>query len=86
MLHIDCHVTLPWYYSLEQAHSEIAAIEHLVNERHDQVVELFIHMDPCVPASCAICQLSDCPQRKKPFTHRVAWNADTVLGNAKHGT
>ena len=85
VLHIDCHVTLPWYYSLEQAHAEIAAIEQLVNERHDQVVELFIHMDPCVPTSCAICQLADCPERKSPFTQRVVWTPDTVLGNAKHG-
>jgi len=86
VLHIDCHVTLPWYYSLEQAHHEITAIEELVNGRHDQDVELFIHMDPCIPRSCSICQLSDCPQRKAPFKERISWTLDNVLGNAKHGT
>lgn len=85
VLHIDCHVTLPWYYSLEQAHREIATIERLVNERHDQVVELFIHMDPCVPTSCAICQLAECDVRKLPFTQRIVWTPDTVLQNVKHG-
>jgi cation diffusion facilitator family transporter len=84
VLHIDCHVTLPWYYSLEQAHAEISAIEHLVNEGHGSEVELFIHMDPCVPASCAICALQGCPQRRAPFAHRIEWSPDTVLGNAKH--
>lgn len=84
VLHIDRHVTLPWYYSLEQAHQEISAIEQLVNERHDQDVELFIHMDPCIPSSCGICALANCPQRKAPSTQRIAWQLDTVLGNAKH--
>ncbi len=84
VLHIDCHVTLPWYYSLEQAHTEIAAIERLVNSADDGEVELFIHMDPCVPASCSVCQLAECPQRKHPFQKLVPWNKDTVLGNAKH--
>jgi cation diffusion facilitator family transporter len=86
VLHIDCHVTLPWYYSLEQAHQEITAIEQLVNVRHDQDVELFIHMDPCIPRSCAICQLADCPQRKAPFKELIGWSLDSVLGNAKHGS
>ena len=84
VLHIDCHVTLPWYYSLEQAHAEIAAIERLVNEQHDREVELFIHMDPCIPTSCAICAVQGCPERKDPVQRRVKWDAATVLGNAKH--
>ena len=86
VLHIDCHVTLPWYYSLEQAHQEITALEELVNARHDQDVELFIHMDPCIPRSCSICQLAECPVRKAPFKDRITWTLDSVLGNAKHGS
>ena len=85
VLHIDCHVTLPWYHSLEQAHQEITAVEELVNARHDQDVELFIHMDPCIPRSCSICQLAECSVRKAPFKDRITWTLDSVLGNAKHG-
>jgi cation diffusion facilitator family transporter len=84
VLHIDCHVTLPWYYSLEQAHQEIAAIELLVNDRNAREVELFIHMDPCVPESCSICTLKDCAQRRATFSERIAWSLDTVLANQKH--
>ena len=84
-LHIDCHVTLPWYYTLERAHEEIAAIERLVNEQGACDVELFIHMDPCIPASCTICALEGCPQRKAAQARRVTWSLETVLGNAKHG-
>jgi len=84
ILHIDCHVTLPWYYDLDQAHDEIAAIEELVNEQHDQRVELFIHMDPCIPPSCAICALADCPQRKAELSHLIPWNLRSTLTNRKH--
>lgn len=84
-LHIDCHVTLPWYYTLAQAHDEIATIEQLVNDEGDRHVELFIHMDPCVPSSCSICSLENCPQRKAPNQGRIAWELESVLGNAKHG-
>ncbi len=86
VLHIDCHVTLPWYYSLEQAHDEIATMERLVNEQCAHEVELFIHMDPCIPTSCAICSLADCPERKAPNERRITWELNTVLDNAKHGS
>ncbi|MEO8068991.1 MAG: cation diffusion facilitator family transporter [Flavobacteriales bacterium] len=85
VLHIDCHVTLPWYFSLERAHREIAAIEQLTNDRSSHEVELFIHMDPCVPKSCSVCALGDCPERQAPFKERVTWTLDTVLTNSKHG-
>lgn len=85
LLHIDCHVTLPWYYSLEKAHHEINAMEQLVNERIGREVELFIHMDPCLPSSCAICALKHCPERKELFKRRVTWTLETVTKNAKHG-
>lgn len=85
VLHIDCHVTLPWYYSLEQAHREIAAIEELVNTECGRTVELFVHMDPCIPSSCAICQVQPCHARQAPFVRRITWHPDTVLSNRKHG-
>ena len=84
-LHIDCHVTLPWYHDLKWSHDAINTMEELVNERSDRDVELFIHMDPCVPpASCAICTFDACDRRKAARQGRVAWDLRSVLGNAKH--
>ena len=85
-LHIDCHVTLPWYYTLEQSHDEIAIMEKLVNEEGDRGVELFIHMDPCIPSSCSICSLTNCAQRKADNARHIPWELESVLGNAKHGS
>lgn len=84
-LHIDCHVTLPYYYSLEKAHREISVLDKLVNHHSGREVEFFIHMDPCIPASCPICQVVDCPVRQAPFVKRVPWTLGTVLQNVKHG-
>ncbi len=84
VLHIDCHVTLPWYYDLEQAHSEISEIGSLMDRQGEQEVELFIHVDPCIPTSCTICSLANCPKRDAERTHHVPWRLETVLRNAKH--
>lgn len=84
VLHIDCHVTLPWYYTLEQAHQELADLEQLVMQGNDQEVELFVHMDPCIPPSCSICALRGCPERQAAFSHRIPWTLDSTLRNAKH--
>ncbi|RPE08329.1 cation transporter [Chitinophaga lutea] len=83
--HIDCHVTLPYYLSLEQAHDAVKEIELLVNrELGPGEVEFFIHMDPCVPASCRHCQLTECPVRSEPFTRKITWTRENVLPNRKH--
>ena len=84
-LHIDCHVTLPWYYTLEQAHNEIDEIAALINQKHSVQVEFFIHGDPCIPSSCKICMLSDCKVRKENFKEKIEWNLENVLRNKKHG-
>lgn len=84
-LHIDCHATLPWYFTLECAHEEISELDALVNRSSGREVEFFIHMDPCVPASCPVCSIADCPVRKAPFRKQVKWTLATVLTDKKHG-
>jgi cation diffusion facilitator family transporter len=85
VLHIDCHVTLPWYFTLEEAHSHIQALEQQVASLTAREVELFVHMDPCIPTSCAICAMPDCPVRQQARQAHVPWSLDTVLDNRKHG-
>lgn len=84
-LHVDCHVTLPWYLSLEDAHAEVSAIEKAVNDMHYEQVELFIHSDPCIVSSCKVCSISDCAQRKEVFSHRIEWDIMNLSANKKHG-
>lgn len=84
-LHIDAHITLPWYYSLEKAHDEVDAVGNMVSEGMGQEVEFFIHADPCIPASCSVCSISDCAERKQPYRETVTWTLINMLPDKKHG-
>lgn len=84
-LHIDCHVTVPWYFTVEAGHQEISELAALVKKHSGREVEFFIHIDPCIPRSCTVCQLHDCPVRQKPFVRRVPWTLESVLADRKHG-
>lgn len=85
-IHIDCHVTLPWYYSLEKSHEKVTEIEKLITQNSENEVEFFIHSDPCVPPfSCKVCSMQNCAERKADFSQKVEWNLSTVLPDKKHG-
>ncbi len=87
-LHVDAHVSLPYYLSLTESHAEISAIELLVRHQGPgQQVELFLHADPCEPPrQCAYCQVLDCPVRQRPFLALIPWTADIVMRNERHGS
>jgi cation diffusion facilitator family transporter len=84
VIHIDCHITIPWYFTVLRAHEEIKEVEELINRKIESPVELFIHIDPCLASSCKICQIKDCHVRQSPFENRVEWNLKNVLPNKKH--
>ncbi len=83
-VHIDCHITLPWYYNVEQGHDEIETIEKLIDEKLPNNLESFIHIDPCIKTSCSICNLKDCKERREPFDHKIIWDSNNVMLNKKH--
>lgn len=84
-LHIDCHMTVPWYLTVRDAHDEVKALQTLVDENFGETVEMFVHTDPCNEASCAVCTLSDCPEREAPFVRRVSWTSVNVATDERHG-
>ncbi|WP_294292411.1 cation diffusion facilitator family transporter, partial [uncultured Chryseobacterium sp.] len=51
-LHIDAHITLPWYYSLRDAHNEMEKMILLLAENINRSIEFNFHMDDCKPISC----------------------------------
>ncbi|MCW8897315.1 MAG: cation diffusion facilitator family transporter [Flavobacteriales bacterium] len=83
-LHIDCHLTVPWYLNVKEAHEEVDAIEALIQKKYGNNIELFVHSDYCKPKSCEICTKVDCDVRVKPFVQQIAWNLDNVASNKKH--
>lgn len=84
VVHVDCHMTLPWYYTLEEAHKEVDDLDKLATLEFSHEIEFFIHADPCIPKSCFICQMPHCKVRKHDFVRRLEWNMTNVLPDAKH--
>jgi len=84
LLHIDCHLTLPWYLNLVEAHAEIDALTALIRKQFGESIEFFVHTDPCLDLSCPICTKEDCSVRKQSFENRVEWTLENVIANKKH--
>lgn len=83
-LHIDCHLTVPWYLNVHEAHEEIDKLGHLVRKEFGDAIELFVHSDGCLPISCAICIKDDCPVRHHPFQRRIKWTVQNMERDEKH--
>ena len=85
VLHVDCHLTVPWYLNVHQAHEEIDALARQIRSEFGESLELFVHSDGCLYFQCHICTKKDCPVRQQPFESRVPWNLQNALQNEKHG-
>lgn len=83
-IHIDCHLTLPYYFTVEEAHKEIDCVEQIISDNYPESVEMFVHADPCIPQSCRICSKQSCSVRKSPQEEIITWELDAVLENSKH--
>ncbi len=83
-LHVDCHLTIPWYLNISEGHQEIDSLTSLVKHELGDSVEFFVHTDPCLDFSCSICTKADCTVRKHPYKQRVDWTLENVLADKKH--
>ncbi|MEX6687939.1 cation diffusion facilitator family transporter [Danxiaibacter flavus] len=84
LLHVDCHLTVPWYLSVHDAHYEVDALEDLIKKEFGDALEMFVHIDGCLPMSCPICSKEDCPVRQHPFKNKLAWTLENILMNERH--
>ena len=84
VLHIDCHLTVPWYLNINEAHREIDILASLVKQKFGESVELFVHSDGCLPFQCHICNKSNCPVRQHAFERRITWTLENISQDKKH--
>ena len=84
LMHIDCHLTMPWYLNVHEAHRIMDQFTDLIKSKFGDSVEFFIHIDGCMPFSCDICTLENCPQRQASFKKKLDWTMENVLVNTKH--
>ena len=84
VLHVDCHLTVPWYLNVHEAHREIDVLAVLIRKEFGESLELFVHSDGCLPFSCRICNKAGCTERKNNFEKQVVWTLENVAQNKKH--
>jgi cation diffusion facilitator family transporter len=83
-LHLDCHLTVPWYFNVNEAHDEIDRLSGLVRRQYGESVELFVHSDGCMPFSCPICDKFECQVRQHDYEKKIPWTIDNISSNKKH--
>ena len=77
--HIDAHLVVPEFWSVESAHDVADAFERRVITSCGIEGEIVFHMDPCRRIYCARCDIADCPIRVEPFRSRPALTIEEVV-------
>ena len=83
-LHINCHMTMPWFLNVREVHEEKEHLEKIVSENFKEDIEIFIQPEPCCPSSCPVCLCRNCSCREHAFIQRVSWNAETLFHDDQH--
>ncbi len=85
VLHVDCHLTVPWYLNVSEAHVEVEHLSNLIRTQFGESLELFVHSDDCQYFQCHLCDKKACPVRQHDFKQEIVWTLVNVLENKKHG-
>jgi len=83
-LHIDCHMTVPWYLNVRQSHIEVETLRILIEKEFGSAMEFFVHADDCIGSCCPICIKTDCTVREYPFIKKIEWEMENAVPNKKH--
>ncbi len=84
LLHVDCHLTVPWFLNVHEAHNEVEDLGRLIKQEFGDSIELFVHTDGCLPFSCNICNKENCIERKHPFHQKLEWTLGNIIADKKH--
>ena len=68
--HVDAHLVLPEYWTIERAHEVTDAYEQRVMDACNIDGEIVFHNDPCRRLLCSACDVPDCPIRRADFETR----------------
>lgn len=85
VMHLDAHLTLPWYYEVRQAEKEIHELEDLISGHFGGKVEMFVHVDACETYSCKLCCVKNCAVRQEKFSGQIPWTVENAAKDSKHG-
>jgi divalent metal cation (Fe/Co/Zn/Cd) transporter len=80
---VDFHMIVPYYQNIKEAHDTTHKLEDLVDGVLEQEeAELLIHLDPCNPKCCFICNMPECGVRQEPKSKDVLWDGKKIISRA----
>ncbi|MFT4153740.1 cation diffusion facilitator family transporter [Parafilimonas sp.] len=85
ILHIDCHLTLPFYLNVLEAHEEVVALENLIISEFGDQVEMFVHTDGSYPVSCAVIFDEKGKSSCVSLREKKEWKLENIMKNERFG-
>lgn len=76
--HVDLHLIVPRYLSIEQAHRLGDQLEAHLVDFADGGAESVVHLDPCTPKHCRACTMPDCPVRAAPLETPFSFDVESL--------
>jgi cation diffusion facilitator family transporter len=80
-IHVDIHIMIPEFYSIEQGHELADAFGKAVLDVAGIEGELHTHVDPCLKAFCDQCEVDPCPVRAQPQTNEPKITVDQAISH-----
>ena len=77
--HVDLHISLPHYWTLTQVHEAEQEITRALLEAIGEEGDIMIHVDPCEPPYCPVCEVDDCSARDSDFAAAPKWSVKEVI-------
>ncbi|MEK6198351.1 MAG: cation diffusion facilitator family transporter [Desulfobacterales bacterium] len=77
--HVDLHISLPHYWTLTQVHEAEQEITQALLDALGEEGDIMIHVDPCEPPYCPICNVDKCSARKADFNSAPNWSVKEVI-------
>jgi cation diffusion facilitator family transporter len=76
--HIDLHLVMPRFYTIEKAHASADAIEAALCDAAGGDADVVVHLDPCCPFHCPTCAMPECPLRAAAPRGRPPLDVDSL--------
>ncbi|HBN05136.1 MAG TPA: cation diffusion facilitator family transporter [Bacteroidales bacterium] len=77
-LHIDCDLTLPCFYTINQGHQATEKLKQALQIQSDDLY-FTVHSDSCDEKYCFQCTMTNCPIRKEPCATPFVFSVENLI-------
>lgn len=80
-LHLDFHLILPRYLTLDEAHEEVVQLQEILKANLSGQTDALIHAEPCIDPECPVCGYDPCKVRQEPTQRQSLWHRDVLTAH-----